>query len=81
MVLIFCQGEKTNWSKANSYCISKGTRLPFFAETNYSNPSGGVPSCDYLTWTANTVDNRNLWIWYGSNYDFGGGSFSIRCVK
>lgn len=82
-----CEGGAPNWWNANSYCASKGMRLPTNAET--SSQGGPVPSCGTHTWTSQYPGcgegydyglwlSPNGWSCWGSQPKW---SHGVRCVK
>ena len=79
-----CQGGQRNWSSANSYCSSKGMRLPAYNETS-AKDSNGVSSCGVKwTWTStyyNGGSNHSIWNGTIGNNDDSSSSNYVRCVK
>ncbi len=79
-----CEGGTGNWSSANSYCSSKGMRLPKLNETS-SKSGNGVPSCSSWTWTSTnsgqTYDHLDVWNGTSQNYYDDDNSHSVRCVR
>ena len=68
-----------NWSQANTYCSSKGWRLPTLNETS-SKITNGVPSYNNH-WTSTAVTGGHYyWIGNSSGTWEDNNSFYLRCV-
>jgi hypothetical protein len=80
-----CEGTKQRSTSADSYCSSKGMRLPDITETRAWS-SSGVPSCSSWTWTS-SYESPGMYgyflRWEGSStYKQYQDQFGyVRCVK
>jgi len=84
-----CEGGSIQWAATNSYCSSKGMRLPSTGEASGWS-SVGVPSCGAWTWTSTVGDDNDgygdvRYVWSGSSVSgngiYNGVTCYVRCVK
>lgn len=76
-----CEGGSMLWINANSYCSSKGMRLPSTSEAIAWN-AFGVPSCNAWTWT--NIYKNGTYVWNGTSISFSDNNSTktlFRCVK